>query len=239
MDLEFYSPRLNQNIKDIFRLRENLTNKEDDLYKQLCLLTEITNIPNLLIKIYDINLNQFIWFNNSAKRTFGINSKNPTLCEETYLNHFLDKTCYNFWKCRKMALIKGKTSTYSGIYSIHKNSRQFFLVSNAFILKKDNTNKALQFVEISLIVNRKILNNHQAVKWPNGNLTSNIKINELTLREKQIIPLILKGYSSEKIAGKLYISKHTVQSHRKNIMKKLNIKNIVMLGVIACKAGLV
>lgn len=48
-------------------------------------------------------------------------------------------------------------------------------------------------------------------------------IQQLTPREKQLVKLIAKGYESQIIADQLFISFHTVQSHRKSIMRKLNL----------------
>lgn len=45
----------------------------------------------------------------------------------------------------------------------------------------------------------------------------------LSLREKEIISLIVKGKTEQQIAETLFISKHTVHSHRKNILKKLGL----------------
>jgi len=47
----------------------------------------------------------------------------------------------------------------------------------------------------------------------------------LTLREKEIMQLVSEGYSSKEIAAKLFISKHTVESHRKHILHKLSVRN--------------
>jgi DNA-binding CsgD family transcriptional regulator len=47
----------------------------------------------------------------------------------------------------------------------------------------------------------------------------------LTRREKEIMQLVSQGASSKEIAAKLFISKHTVESHRKHILRKLNVKN--------------
>lgn len=47
----------------------------------------------------------------------------------------------------------------------------------------------------------------------------NIVIN-LTKREMDVLLLIAKGLSSERIAGELFISMHTVRIHRKNLLKK-------------------
>lgn len=49
---------------------------------------------------------------------------------------------------------------------------------------------------------------------------------ELTAREKEIVSLVGRGFTSPAIAEKLYISINTVKGHRKNILKKLNLKNI-------------
>lgn len=47
----------------------------------------------------------------------------------------------------------------------------------------------------------------------------------LTPREKQIMKLVSQGASSKEIAAKLFISRHTVESHRKHILHKLSVKN--------------
>lgn len=55
----------------------------------------------------------------------------------------------------------------------------------------------------------------------------------LTKREIQILKLIATGFSSIQISKSLYISKGTVDSHRKKLIQKLQVKNSVELGVIA------
>ena len=47
----------------------------------------------------------------------------------------------------------------------------------------------------------------------------------LTLREKEVMQLVSQGFSSKEIAAKLFISKHTVESHRKHILHKLSVRN--------------
>ena len=55
------------------------------------------------------------------------------------------------------------------------------------------------------------------------------KINQLTKRELEIVNMIKDGYSSKEIAEKLYISKRTVEVHRYNIFRKLDVSNITSL----------
>ena len=61
----------------------------------------------------------------------------------------------------------------------------------------------------------------------------------LSVREVEITQQIADGLTSKKIADKLFISPHTVQTHRKNIMRKLKVNSVSELVVYAMKAGLV
>ena len=61
----------------------------------------------------------------------------------------------------------------------------------------------------------------------------------LTPREKEILKLILDGKTSSEIALQLFVSKHTVNSHRKNILKKTNCKTNSELIVKAITDGLI
>jgi Response regulator containing a CheY-like receiver domain and an HTH DNA-binding domain len=51
----------------------------------------------------------------------------------------------------------------------------------------------------------------------------------LTQREKEIIRYIAEGLTAHEIADRLFISHRTVDTHRKNILQKLNLKNIAAL----------
>jgi two-component system response regulator NreC len=49
--------------------------------------------------------------------------------------------------------------------------------------------------------------------------------NDLSNREKEVLPLVALGYSNKEIAKQLFISVKTVEAHKANIMKKLKTKN--------------
>lgn len=51
----------------------------------------------------------------------------------------------------------------------------------------------------------------------------------LTSREKEVLGLIAEGYTNPQIAAKIFLSPFTVDSHRKNLLAKLNVKNTAML----------
>jgi len=51
----------------------------------------------------------------------------------------------------------------------------------------------------------------------------------LTKRELEVVKLIMKGYTSNQIAEELFISNRTVDTHRANLMQKLDVKNSIEL----------
>ncbi|HMU97978.1 MAG TPA: response regulator transcription factor [Chitinophagales bacterium] len=62
---------------------------------------------------------------------------------------------------------------------------------------------------------------------------------QITTRELEILQHIALGLTSQDIANKLFISKNTVETHRKNMLSKLNVNNTAALLKIAYKKGLV
>lgn len=60
----------------------------------------------------------------------------------------------------------------------------------------------------------------------------NQKTELLSKREKEIALLIAKGLQSSQIAIELHISEHTVTTHRKNIMRKMNVHNSMQLAKV-------
>ena len=57
-------------------------------------------------------------------------------------------------------------------------------------------------------------------------------------RESEIINLITLGFTNDKIAGKLFLSPHTVKNHRKNILRKAGVRNSTELIAKCLKNGL-
>lgn len=77
----------------------------------------------------------------------------------------------------------------------------------------------------------------QDEKTGTGNgLTKGIK---LTNREIEIIKLIAEGYTNKEIGEKLFISHRTVDTHRTNLMRKLEVNNVAGLISYAIKKGIV
>jgi len=64
-------------------------------------------------------------------------------------------------------------------------------------------------------------------------------VQSLTTREIEVIQLLAEGNITKEIAGKLFISEKTVDRHKTNILKKLNLKNTAQLVKIAVDQGII
>lgn len=66
----------------------------------------------------------------------------------------------------------------------------------------------------------------------------NLPLPEISDREKEVITQLAAGLNSAEIAERLYISKNTVDTHRKNLLAKTGSKNVAELIGWAAKMGL-
>jgi len=84
---------------------------------------------------------------------------------------------------------------------------------------------------------------HDRVRGLEEELKSDVTDREhfasLSAREKEIFPLLADGKSIKEIAGHLYISPKTVESHKYSIMEKLGVDSVAELTKIALKRGLI
>lgn len=61
---------------------------------------------------------------------------------------------------------------------------------------------------------------------------------KLTERETEVLKLIAEENTTQEIADRLFLSKHTIESYRKNLISKLGVKNLAGLTKYAIKMGL-
>jgi DNA-binding NarL/FixJ family response regulator len=85
-------------------------------------------------------------------------------------------------------------------------------------------------------VSEKVIEGYLDGKKSNRSLSS---WESLSQREREVLKLIAEGYKNKEIAEDLCISLKTVEKHRANLMKKLDLHNAAALTVYAVNKGLV
>ncbi|QBQ40711.1 response regulator transcription factor [Sphingobacterium psychroaquaticum] len=66
-----------------------------------------------------------------------------------------------------------------------------------------------------------------------------LRVPKLTRREKEILQEAAQGFTTIQIAERLFISPHTVESHRKNLIEKFSTKNLSSVIKLALEYGLI
>jgi two-component system nitrate/nitrite response regulator NarL len=66
--------------------------------------------------------------------------------------------------------------------------------------------------------------NDQVFDYFRGKGKAKIVVDELSNREKEVVKCLAQGMNSKAIGEALFVSMHTVKTHRRNIMYKLNVK---------------
>jgi DNA-binding NarL/FixJ family response regulator len=84
------------------------------------------------------------------------------------------------------------------------------------------------------IVNRVLENTAEEISD-----TSDCRPVQLSARELDIVRLIGKGYTTKEIADKVFLSPHTIGTHRKNIFRKLGVKSASELLMYSIRSGLI
>jgi DNA-binding NarL/FixJ family response regulator len=72
-----------------------------------------------------------------------------------------------------------------------------------------------------------------------GNENLTYFIPKITIREKEILTLIIQEFTTDEIALHLFLSKKTIETHRSNLIQKLGVKNVAGLVRVAIEKGLI
>lgn len=129
-----------------------------------------------------------------------------------------------------------KRNDYQQIFQIRMlDARQQYVnvISRQQVIQKDKNGKAWMIMGVMDISPDQALTERikrTVINRKTGEIVASAVIQaeqQLTKREKEILILIRQGFLSKEIAYKLNLSIYTVNNHRKNILTKLNVDNII------------
>lgn len=135
----------------------------------------------------------------------------------------------------------GDEGCYSAVYKKrHKNGNWLWLYVIGHITKRGPNGEPEQSICVGFDLTKRINidKNLRDLLYENLKLKNLALIQTLTKREKQILKLISKGLTNKEISTRLNISIHTVDSHRKSLLFKLNLNNTAALVRFSAECGL-
>lgn len=196
-----------------------------------------------------------IWLFEIDPLTLGLITKDDTARnvisqklrdDEKNLMVFADKFCHPSDKhilTEQVQLMReGQQQCWSGLFRIRQSESRFVWVyARIGMVENTLSNRCTYMVgmmaDISTCINTEL--QLQKLITEVFRFRHRKKLEKLTKRELNIIKLITLGHSYTTIAGMLNIQPDTVNSHRKNVLRKLELNNIAMLTCFAKEAGII
>lgn len=131
--------------------------------------------------------------------------------------------------------------------TMHKNKQYFYNAmaagADGYLLKDDSDKELIVALE-KVQTGKSYISPYMAEDFADDVISmyrneKKTPFQELTKREKEILQLVVKGYTSRKMAEKLNLSQRTIDHHRSNLLRKFNRKNSVDLVNYAVRNGFV
>jgi DNA-binding NarL/FixJ family response regulator len=155
----------------------------------------------------------------------------------------LDYTLFNFSSQQQMLIVKENTKSSSGILFSDELGEHFLrhvLLADptlSVVMKHDAKNEIV--AALRSVAYNSVYICDLAEQILHGNIPSARVPDKLTASEKVILQEIALGKTTKEIALEKNLSFHTVNSHRKNIFRKLEVNNVQEAVKYAFRAGII
>ncbi len=108
------------------------------------------------------------------------------------------------------------------------------LGAKAILLKNTETKRLVQVIH-EVYNDMEVSDDVENIITDTSNIKENVKLSK---REKEVIRYIADGKSTQEIGQLLNLSESTITTHRRNIMRKLNLTNTAQIGAFAKSSGI-
>lgn len=252
---------LRKSIRDNLRIREKISIKEEDVDYQLAkqyipFFQLIDAVKTSVVVVFDLYKNSMFYVSDRFFELFGFNSENFKEMDHAWYRSRFHPDDY--------IINEAGTELHKFIYSKTIENRKDYKLIHDFRIKNDKNKYVRLLIQDYLLeldkkgnpwLNMKLcdLSPIQDLKMPAIATCRNINTGEIIFsfegkkinnkkisnREIQILKFIANGFRSKEIADKLFISSNTVNNHRRNLIKKLEVSNTTEAVNIAIKLGLI
>jgi DNA-binding CsgD family transcriptional regulator len=166
------------------------------------------------------------WGNNFGLEYFEVNNGEAPDLSTLAKKANIEVLEYNISKIKNFEKQNDK-NTMCSYYQLFEFENKNQWVSSSKIITSDNSFFSLSyFLEDFLSFGTYI---HEVLDTTFSDVNAWKKFQALSKKEKIILQLIAQGKSGKEIAEATFISEHTVRTHRKNIYRKIDVKNLYSL----------
>lgn len=249
------SVKYQKELEKQFKKYNDLLNKQKFVPAQLDynklqhykdLLTYLDAFESNAYEIFDLYKKEHIYFSNKFLPLLGYDLENMQKNDaETFFDSKIHKDDYlkmtevgNYFFALMLKSKKEEVEHSKLIFDfrILNASNQYVRIIKQFKVlefdKFDNAWLSMGIINLSPEQNMDLPLKSKLVNTMTGetyyfkdNNTKDVRKHPLTDREIEILELISNGKTSKEIAGKLFLSANTINTHRQRIIEKLNVKN--------------
>jgi len=194
-----------------------------------------------IIQFQDRDHFELIWANKRHRDWFGeyMGDKEKEYPKGAF-EGFLLKEDKKQFKKGYIHFLRNPGKPYRNIYKRTDGERSIWLFINAVVISHVKDHRPDKVIVVITDLSREIdaeVQLHRVLEQ-NSRVREKYKATQLTRRQKEVLGLILKGYTNKEMAEALHISLHTVDSHRKSLLAKFNIKNTAALVRLSLELGI-
>src|SRR5262249_16756601 len=140
-------------------------------------------------------------------------------------------------------LIRAKSpATKVVMLSMHSSTEHVYRAFEAgaagYVLKHSAGNEVIAAIQAAHAGQRYLSKALRSAWQASGGAGRSSPIDRLSVRERQVLQLVVEGKSSADIAGVVHLSRKTVETYRSRIMKKLGARDVTSLVKFALEHGL-
>lgn len=254
MDIVFFNEA--QKMWDKFSKDGMVKDHDFELQLQKKIL-DIFHVGNFYYYIFDLKSVSFRYISPDINKVLGYDANDVDLSfflskihpddQAIFLNH--ENTAADFF--RKLPLEKIAKYKVSYDYRIFNSSGEIVrILQQVVTIQHDDDKNILLTLGVHTDISHLKTTNKSTLSFiglEGEPSYINVEVKEVykpskgifTKKEKEIIYYLIKGERSYEIAKTLFISVHTVNSHRKNILAKTNTRNTLELAVKVISEGLI
>jgi len=209
------------------------------IQKKVLFYEKIFSEVNAGLIIFDMNLMKAIWANDPLRKTLGLKRGIHLNSEEiTSMYHPQDQ---NLLLEMRSFLRSNRKEAFTAYYKFRNISGEFiWFYTVARIFRYDPTQDIFEVLGVTLNLSDELTYGKNLKLFAQEKLqnTNRKNIDRITPREREIVKYISNGFKMREISELLGLSVHTVNNHRKNILIKLELKNLASLANFAAENGL-
>ena len=236
MDQTFYNQtgQPKQNDPDLLR-RYMAAREELSFYKT------IVSGLDAIVLVMDINQLCVRWANDNFADYLGYDAPDGRPVEEQRFLSLYHPEDRNYLFHLREYLSQNPHGVYTSFYRFrHADGHFLWLFTSNRVFRVDPEEEVFEVLAISVDFTSPLSYQKNIKQFFQDKLQGvNFKdVQKITPREQQVLQLFANGYNTKEIAERLKISFHTVNNHRKNMLKKLQLKNLSSLVNFAVENGL-